>query len=301
MKQLWFVCLLIVLPVIAAAQTPKPIDRTTFAVLTTIYEYDRDIPLEVKTVRREETPQYIREKIVFRSVRDGMVPGYLALPKSGAGPFPVVLLLHSLTGRKEDWWEEGNYTSGGNVTNALLSAGLAVAMLDVQYHGERVAYNGFEDPGPMVMVHDYSNRYREMMVQTVVDYRCLLDYLTTRKEIDSHLVGVLGYSLGGMMTFSLAAVDHRVKAAVACSAPPFQINPVRAAVAPQNFAPSLANIPFLMLTGSRDGTGIVERSTALFRMIDSKTKDLRFFDSGHQLPVEYVQVGVDWLTRYLKR
>ncbi len=66
-----------------------------------------------------------------------MVPGYIAVPKVGRNPFPVVLLLHGLTGRKEDWWEEGNYTSGGNVTKGLLSAVYAVAMLDVQYHGDR--------------------------------------------------------------------------------------------------------------------------------------------------------------------
>lgn len=83
-------------------------------------------------------------------------------------------------GRKEDWWEEGNYTSGGNVAKALLSAGCAVAMLDVQYHGERVVYNNYEDFGPMALKHDYSNRYREMIVQTVIDYRSLLDHLATR-------------------------------------------------------------------------------------------------------------------------
>lgn len=122
------------LPVAASAETPTPIPRATYDVLTTVYQYDRDVPLGVQTVRRDENPLYVREKLVFRSVRDGLVTGYFAVPRHGPGPFPLVLLLHSLTGSKEDWWQLGNYTSGGDVTHALLRAGYAAAMLDMQYH-----------------------------------------------------------------------------------------------------------------------------------------------------------------------
>ena len=61
-------CLLSLLPVILPSQTSKPIDRSTFAVLTTFYEYDRDIPIEIRTVRHDETALYLRETIVFRSL-----------------------------------------------------------------------------------------------------------------------------------------------------------------------------------------------------------------------------------------
>ena len=307
MKRLTIVCLLCLLAAAATGQTPppgpdipKPIDRTTFAVLTTFYQYDDDIPLDVRVLRRDETPLYIREKIVFRSIRDGMVPGYLALPKNRTGPFPVVLLLHGLTGSKEDWWDERTPASGGNATMALLSAGYAVAMLDVQYHGERVVYNNYEDFGPMVMLRHDSNRYREMFVQTVVDYRCLLDYLSQRKEIDSTRIGAFGYSLGGMMTFALTGVDARVKVAVAASPPPFQRELVRAAVAPQNFAPAIAGRPFLLMAGTKDGDNMVAEATALNGMIASKTKELRFFDSGHMLPPAFIEVGVEWFKKYFK-
>lgn len=96
-----------------------------------------------------------------------------------------MITTHSLTGSKEDWWDERTPQGGGNASKALLSAGYAVAMLDVQYHGERVVYNNHEDFGPMVLQRRDHNRYREMIVQTVIDYRCLLDYLATRKDIDA--------------------------------------------------------------------------------------------------------------------
>lgn len=302
MKRYSAVCLLCVVPTIAIGQTrriPTPIDRQTFAVMTTFYQYDNDIPLEFKIARREETPLYVREKIVFRSIRDGLVTGYIAVPKSARGPYSVVLLLHGLTGSKEDWWDERTPESGGHLSRALLGAGYAVAMLDVQYHGERVVYNNYDDFGPMVMQRDYSNRYREMFVQTVIDYRRLLDYLSTRKDIDSSRVAVFGYSLGGMMAFALTGTDPRVKVAVAASSPPFQRNPLRAAVAPQNFAPAVNGRPLLMMAGSRDGGTMVEDATALFGYINSETKQLRFFDSEHMLPAEYMQVGVEWIKKYL--
>ena len=300
MKRLWrLLAIVCLVPVVASAQMPAPIPRSTFDVLATVYQYDQDIPLSVQTVRHDEDSVYVREKVVFRSVRDGLVPGYIAVPRRGHAPFPVVLLLHSLTGSKEDWWQRGNYTSGGDVTYALLRAGYAVAMLDVQYHGERRANNGFEEPGPMVLVHDWSNRYREMIVQSVIDYRSLLDILVRRPEIDSSRIGALGYSLGGMMTFILVGVDTRIKAAVTCSSPPFQRNPLRAAVAPQNFAPAVAGRPFLVLAGSRDGRDMVAEATALFGMILSDTKELRFFDSDHQLPPTYVDTAVQWFVRHL--
>jgi dienelactone hydrolase len=298
MRDLVAALALLASPVAGIAQVQQPIPRSAFEVLTTIYQYDRDYPLNAQVVRRDEDSLYKRERLVFRSTRDGWVTAYVAVPRARQGPFPLVLLLHSLTGSKEDWWQMGNFTSGGDVTYALLRAGYAVAMLDIQYHGDRRAYNGFEEPGPMVFEHDWSNRYREMIVQSVIDYRSLLDVLGKRTDIDSTRVGALGYSLGGMMTFILTAVDARIKVAAVASSPPRQHNPLRAAVAPQNFAPAI-NCPFLMLAGSRDGSNMVPEATAVFGMIASKTKDLRFFDSEHQLPRAYVDVALQWFVRYL--
>ena len=151
----------------------------------------------------------------------------------------------------------------------------------------------------MVLEHDWSNRYREMIVQSVIDYRLLVDILTPRPDIDTSRVGALGYSLGGMMTFVLTGIDPRIKVAVTCSSPPFQRNPLRAAVAPQNFAPAISGRPFLMLAGSRDGSDMVTQATALLGMITSDAKELRFFDSDHQLPRAYANTAIQWFVRHL--
>lgn len=56
--------------------------------------------------------------------------------------------------------------------------------LDAQYHGERSLFNDFESTFTMVFQKQWINRLREMVVQTIVDYRRAIDYLETRKEID---------------------------------------------------------------------------------------------------------------------
>lgn len=45
---------------------------------------------------------------------------------------------------------------------------------------------------------------------------------------------------------------------------------------------------------------MVEDATAEHQMIVSETKQIRFFDSEHILPAEYIQVGVEWIQKYLR-
>ena len=42
-----------------------------------------------------------------------------------------------------------------------------------------------------------------------------IDFLTSRAEVDPSRIGVLGFSQGGGLTLATAALDSRVKAAVA--------------------------------------------------------------------------------------
>ena len=100
-----------------------PLGKEAYDLLTSFYDYDRDIPLEARVVEKQDLPNCTREKIVFR-VRDSWVVGYLGIPKTGSPPYPCVLELTGIGGSKLDWWED-NSASGGNMTKALLSAGIA--------------------------------------------------------------------------------------------------------------------------------------------------------------------------------
>jgi cephalosporin-C deacetylase-like acetyl esterase len=213
-------------------RTVQPLGEEAYKALVTTYEYDTDVPLEPRIVETDEHSEYIREKIVFRGLRDTRVPGYLGIPKKGSPPYPIVLQIDGLGGSKERWWEEDNWPRGGVLTKGLLSSEFAVLALDLPYHGERIAENDYEPAGRILERREY-NALREMTIHSVIDYRRAMDYLATRPEIDTTRIGVIGLSMGGMMTFVLSAIDPRIRVAVA-GVTPIEIDPLWLTIAPYN-------------------------------------------------------------------
>jgi dienelactone hydrolase len=265
-----------------------------YAVLKASYGYDAGYPLDVRRVGSVQQGGVTYERFAFRSFHDGRVPGILAVPPEGEGPFPVVLLLHGLTGTKENWLES-DFTHGGEVSSALLERGYAVVALDAQYHGQRAAYNDFVNPGEMVFERGWGMRYANLIAQTVVDYRRVIDYLASREDIDPERVGVLGYSMGGHMSFILGAVEPRIRAVVACVVPSMAGSPIRAA----QFARDLGSGPLLLLMARKDRFYTAEEAQALFDAVPGNSKEIRLFDSGHSLPAEYVTEAAEWLSTHL--
>jgi dienelactone hydrolase len=268
-----------------------------------VYAYDAAIPLEARVVEKTERDDYTREKIVFRGVNGFLVPGYLQLPPSVSGKSPCVLLLHGWSGSKENWWQDGNYISGGEARQALLAAGFAVLALDAQCHGDRIAENDFAPVNQYVDKSEQGNPRRgyfsqvEIYIQTIRDYRRAIDYLATRAEIDSTRIGVLGYSMGGTQTFLLTGVEPRIKTAVAVAAPAesYKWSPI----APQNFVKAIGQRPLMTIMGRTDTMCSVEHAQALQSLVPSQIKDQVFFDSGHRLPSDYVTQAVAWFKKHL--
>ena len=283
-----------------AKSAKQPLGEEAYELLTSFYDYDRDIPLEARVVEKQDLPNCTREKIVFR-VRDSWVVGYLGIPKTGSPPYPCVLALHGITGDKDGWWVDDNYGSGGNMTKALLSAGIAVFTPDAPYHGERSFENRFDSAWTMVQ-KKHMSRFRDVVVQAVVECRRAIDYLETRPEIESGRIGVVGYSLGGIQTFAVTALDSRIKSSVACVTPaPFVVQlGTGPGILPSSFAAALRDRPFLMQMGRTDKYYTIQQAQRLFERIPGSKKEIVFYESGHSLPVDYVSKATEWLRKELK-
>ena len=263
-------------------------------ILITNFAYDVSFPLNARLVGTDNFNEYKIERIVFDSFHNGAVPGFLVLPITGNAPYPVVLLMHGITSNKSSWLKDG-FSHGSLVTKGLLDEGYAVMALDAQYHGERSVYNDYIDVGDMVFRHKWRFRYANMMTQSIVDYRRAIDYLASREDIDINRVGINGYSMGGHMTFILAANEPRVKAVVGCVVP---ATPGWAMEA-LTFAPYMDKTALLMMMARKDIYYTVEDAQKLYDRVAGKNKTLKLFNSGHSLPPEYAGEVVDWLSQNL--
>ncbi|UCH35619.1 MAG: alpha/beta fold hydrolase [Armatimonadota bacterium] len=288
-------------PSLWARSLAEPVGEEAFKVLMAFYDYDKEISLEARAVELKETATTVRRKVVFRGARGFLVPGYLEFPKQGKPPYPCVLLLHGWSGSKENWWDDGKYISGGEAQTALLAHGYAVFALDAQGHGDRIAENDYSvvnvynEPGAEPRKNYFT--LREIITQSVVDYRRGLDYLVTRGDVDMQRIGLLGYSMGGFQAFALTAAEPRIKVAVACAAPVSWSQDV--VLAPANYARGIGDRPFCMLVGRRDEMCSEVQAQELYELAESPNTKILFYDAGHRLPVDYVPDAAAFMAAHL--
>lgn len=280
-----------------APAAPPVIGEEAHKLLVRMYDYDATIPLEARVVEREKKEGTTRDKVVFRSTRSFMVPGYFEVSETAKAPYPCVVLMHGWSGGKKNWWEDGGYIHGGEVRKALLAAGFAVFALDAQGHGDRIAENDyhvvnlFEEPGAPPRKNYFT--LRDVLTQTILDYRRGIDYLATRGDVDMSRIGAMGYSMGGFHAVSLTAVEPRIKAAVGCVVPvTWRDDPI---LDPANYLRGIGERPFMMVQGKTDELCNEAQAQELYKHLEGPNTKLELFDSGHKLPGEYVGVAVPWL------
>ncbi len=287
----------------------EPLDDDAYGAVLQFFQYDPSLPLQAEIVEQyDDSPEgFIREKIVFTSPSGDRVPSLLLLPVRVTRPYPIVFVMPGGNGRKEDIVDhESKYRA---YTDALIERGVAVFSLDAAFHNERQSRRGFRES---LMRHGLVNRWRDLVVDTVVDYRRAIDYLESRPELDTSRIGSVGGSMGGIFTLVLTAVEPRVQVSVANTALPwtptswaefgwsdipFQL-PV---VGTQHYA-SRIRTPFLMQMGRRDPFYSFEEGQELFRLVGTEKKEIIWYDSDHDLPHEETRRNaLRWLDTYLIR
>ena len=134
------------------------------------------------------------ETVWFKS-NGNMASGYLAKPASGSGP--GVLLI-------QEWW--GIDPSLKQTADRLASAGF-VALAPDLYHGEVAAHNEMDKAAHLMNSMPPDRAARDMSGA--------VDYLAGHTAVTSKSVGVVGFCMGGMLSFLIGANrPDKVKAIV---------------------------------------------------------------------------------------
>ena len=121
--------------------------------------------------------------------------GYLATPDGGSGPGVIVV---------QEWW--GLDSGIKEMADRLAAAGF-VALAPDLYHGELAGHTEMDKAGELMTSLPPDRAGRDMSGA--------VDYLADHGATTGDGIGVMGFCMGGMLTFILAALrPDKVKAAV---------------------------------------------------------------------------------------
>lgn len=263
----------------------------------------------------------VENQITFQKMliegHDTPLPFYHYL-NSGEKEDHYIILLHGLGGSKEDWvfpslpfidWTK-NLTA---IKDSLLNLGNSILIPDAKYHGERSYELDFRPAEQLAATLSKSsedaNYFGTMISGTIKDIRIILDFIETNASTSSIKFSSVGYSMGGSLALMLNATDSRIKSVVACVPPlnlpekdlkdyalPLKTVNKLKSITPQNYAP-LQQSPYLLLMGEDDNFYTKQEVRSFLSHSEITDKDLKYFDSGHELPPEFVQEVIWWIRK----
>ena len=228
---------------------------------------------------------------------DSRVPFYHIKPKNSNNQH--VILLHGLTGSKDNWIYPMTSLSEKYVKlkDSLVKLGFNVIIPDAKYHGERSYEIDFASPISLYSSQDVQKVYN-MLFTTIKDIQIIMDYVEANSE-EPTIFNAIGYSMGGIVTVHLNGIDKRLNRVVACVAP-INVRKVcmRLGMSEEyakklDFA-SLTNYssrqkaPLTLLMGKEDGWYTQEEAQEFFDTVTITDKSLKFYDAGHYLPESFI-------------
>jgi len=186
-------------------------------------------PLAPQTLEVKEYPAYRREKFVFESRPGVLVLGYLLTPKAGQAPHAAVVSMPGHGRGVDDIVGIDEHGADRTVKVGyeydyaiqIVEHGMAaVAIEPVGFGCRRDALAKAQ--GLTASSCQPAAGSALLLGQTMIGWRAYdvvrtIDWIATRKELDSARVGCMGCSGGGTVTLFAAALDPRIRAALLSS------------------------------------------------------------------------------------
>lgn len=283
----------------------KPAPESAFTIYKSLYSYDRtDLDAHVESTDGSSN-DWKRERISFvAAYGNERVVAYLFLPKNVSPPYSTVIYFPGVS----SYFRKSSKDITPEWATFAVKSGRAVLYPIYMGTYERRINSATSRETPEEVVQPGSaclpvgpKAGRDLVVQWAKDLGRAVDYLETRKDIDSHRLAYYGLSLGAVWGPVLTAVEPRLKASVLVAGGlPFEKLPPE--IEPLNFAPRV-RIPTLMLNGRDDFMFPVASSQLpLFHLLGTPGTEKRYltFESGHVPPDQpVIKESLDWLDRYL--
>jgi dienelactone hydrolase len=273
----------------------KPVSDEVFNAYKLLYAYPQT-PLHAQVDGIvKETVDWTEVKVSFDAAYSGeRMAAHLFLPKNVKAPFQTVLFFPSA--RVLELPPDSSTLGDVKFFDYILQSGRAVMYPVYEDTYERRTKNSL--PGGAQSVDLTQEWYK--------DAARALDYLATRKDIDSRKLAYLGVSMGAADGVILSTLlEDRLKATILLDGGFFMGKPP-AGGDQADFAPRL-KIPVLMVNGKYDYTFSVDNAqNPLFKMLATPDADKRHvvLDTPHDVTEDRVHLRaavLDWLDKYLGR
>jgi dienelactone hydrolase len=167
--------------------------------------YDPNAPLNLAVIETTELNKDRPERgctithFAFDGYQGERVPALISLPaRPKSKKLPVVVFLHGI-GQNKNFLKE--------ITLPFNQAGFALTTFDQYTQGERKLRGNRS-----VLVR--LEAFRQRPAKTINEARRLIDYLSTRPDIDPQRIYLVGASYGAVTGSTLMAMDQRVRAGV---------------------------------------------------------------------------------------
>ena len=279
-----------------------------FSKLRRMFDYDRDIALDLREVGIEDKAGIQVHDISYASPKGGRVSAYLVVPP-GKGKFAGIIFMHARPGSRANFLDEAlSYARMGAVS----------LLIDAPFSRAGESKRDFD---PTVTHPDID---RDIYIQTVVDLRRGVDLMFARRDIDRKRVGFVGHSFGAHTGVLLASVEKRIKAYVIMAGAPSLTEFLRtstipgivevrnsltksqqenyfttlATIDPINYVPHVAPSALFFQFGKRD-TYPTEQSAVQYSQAASDPKSVKWYDAGHALNDDARHDRALWLAKQI--
>lgn len=160
----------------------------------------------------EKRQGFVLESLMLHLNDIEAVPAYFAKPLNTVEPLPTVIFNHSHGGNfelgKEELLSSSSYLQTPSFLEAIIELGFAVCSIDMWGFNQRKGKLESE------LVKEMLLDGQTLWGMRIFDTMALLDYLETRSDVDHTRMAAIGMSMGGLMSWWLAALDERIKVTV---------------------------------------------------------------------------------------
>ena len=259
----------------------KPVDNQTFEGFLDFFQYDSNVPFDVKVTETTERDGIVREALTFQSTPGVRVTAAYYHTKAVTGQQrPAVIVLH------------GGVPQGKAgvhpLAMQLVRGGFNAIAIDMLYFGERKTdvLTTFTEQEKHERLYNQPAAYLAWVAQNVKDVGRAFDLLVQERNADPRRIGLVGFSRGGQQALIVGGADKRIKAVAVTYAGHFDRFETghRAAACPANYIGRIAPRALYLLNGEFDSDYVKGVSVAPLHKLAKNPKKIVWVQTGHQAP-----------------